>query len=388
MKPTRHPSIRVCETGITEHNDALIDLHRCQDFNELTRHCRRIAFECLGARVSLSHFPHHPVTIAHAGNARDQSQQNWCIDSAKALRIRAWLDPPVAHSGSGGVCWRSVPQGKENPRAPGSTQPEETALLFGRAAEFSGILILRKARWAQEGRGKDIGHLRALHQHLAAALQRIQDKTKDDALRSALAALLQRTGHPFLVLDWEARVLFATSAARAIQSVWPKKSRAETGNDQPASDILAFIESRKKRWHANPSRYALLHRRIWIHECPSRKHWKAKLSLLPCRVHHPHAMRFLVEFAVSGDNSAIENRRSADRKPKPSHPLLNPAEIALLSTFSGETNRELARRVGKSIHTVKRQLSSIYRKTGVTNRYELLAYLNRIGKNPPQQHKR
>ncbi|MCC5805085.1 MAG: helix-turn-helix transcriptional regulator [Opitutales bacterium] len=384
MKPTGQPKIRVCETGISGYSDALIELHRCRDFNAITRSCRRIAREYLRARVSLSHFPQHPVTNAFAGTVPVQLPQRHRVHSPEAKRIRVWFDPPDAHSGSGGVHWRNDPPADTNACDPGGPQPGETALLFGDATEFKGIVVLRKPQWAHKGRREDLGHLRAFHQHLDVAIRRIQDKATFEAFRSALAALLQRTGHPCLVLDWESRVLFATGAAYGIQSVWECDPRTGNGNHTLASDIRSFIESRKERWLANPARFAHIHRRVWLHEHPSREKWMAKVSLLPCRVHHPHAMRFLVEFVESGSRTSNANTASIKRPPQPLRSLLSPAERALLEAFSGESNRELACSIGKSIHTVKRHLSSIYRKTGATNRYQLLARLNRNGTIPPK----
>ena len=55
---------------------------------------------------------------------------------------------------------------------------------------------------------------------------------------------------------------------------------------------------------------------------------------------------------------------------------LNPAEVEVVARLArGLTNREIAAELGKSIGTVKNQLSSVYRKLGVRNRLQLLSQL-------------
>ncbi len=52
---------------------------------------------------------------------------------------------------------------------------------------------------------------------------------------------------------------------------------------------------------------------------------------------------------------------------------LSAAEAAVVAELSrGLTNGEIARVLGKSVGTVKNQLSSVYRKLGVRNRIRLM----------------
>jgi DNA-binding CsgD family transcriptional regulator len=56
--------------------------------------------------------------------------------------------------------------------------------------------------------------------------------------------------------------------------------------------------------------------------------------------------------------------------------LLTPAELRLLAVMSADaTQAQLAVRLGRSVNTVKTQLSSIYEKTGTRTRAELLLML-------------
>jgi DNA-binding NarL/FixJ family response regulator len=52
---------------------------------------------------------------------------------------------------------------------------------------------------------------------------------------------------------------------------------------------------------------------------------------------------------------------------------LSAAEAVVVAQLSrGLTNKEIARTLGKSVGTVKNQLSSVYRKLGVRNRIRLM----------------
>jgi len=58
--------------------------------------------------------------------------------------------------------------------------------------------------------------------------------------------------------------------------------------------------------------------------------------------------------------------------------LLSPAERRIVhEVCAGRRNEEVARRLGKSLGTVKNQLSSVYRKLGVGSRVELVLRLRR-----------
>ena len=57
-----------------------------------------------------------------------------------------------------------------------------------------------------------------------------------------------------------------------------------------------------------------------------------------------------------------------------SYDVLTPAEreVAVLVT-AGRSNAHIARARGTSVHTVGNQIASIFRKTGVASRFELVA---------------
>ncbi len=58
-----------------------------------------------------------------------------------------------------------------------------------------------------------------------------------------------------------------------------------------------------------------------------------------------------------------------------SKPLLTSRERQIVRlVLQGESNKDIASRLGTSAHTVKNQLTTIYRKLGVANRILLVAW--------------
>ena len=55
--------------------------------------------------------------------------------------------------------------------------------------------------------------------------------------------------------------------------------------------------------------------------------------------------------------------------------VLTPREREIVRAVAcGESNKEIAARLGTSPHTVKNQLTALYRKTGAANRIRLIAW--------------
>jgi DNA-binding NarL/FixJ family response regulator len=60
---------------------------------------------------------------------------------------------------------------------------------------------------------------------------------------------------------------------------------------------------------------------------------------------------------------------------RPTFPLLTPREVDVLTAMAdGLSNKEMARRLGISPHTVKFHAESLFRKLGVNTRAEAVAY--------------
>jgi DNA-binding CsgD family transcriptional regulator len=94
---------------------------------------------------------------------------------------------------------------------------------------------------------------------------------------------------------------------------------------------------------------------------------------------HLHVETTVQQVAEREVRSAALSRKSKAARPLAESVLhqLSPAErdIALL-VLEGWSNKEIARELGKSIRTVKTQLTSVYKKLSVRSRSRLLAMLS------------
>jgi DNA-binding CsgD family transcriptional regulator len=91
-------------------------------------------------------------------------------------------------------------------------------------------------------------------------------------------------------------------------------------------------------------------------------------------------VRLLLEFLtgsapVTGEGSIIRPERGVDRSP-----ALTSREREVLALIAqGESNAEIARRLSRSIHTIERHVTSIYRKIDARGRADATAYAIRHG---------
>ena len=68
-----------------------------------------------------------------------------------------------------------------------------------------------------------------------------------------------------------------------------------------------------------------------------------------------------------------------DRTPTPGPRLTRREREILHLLMKGSANKEIAARLGVSDQTVKNQLSTLYRKAGVSSRLELVLFAQRHG---------
>lgn len=135
------------------------------------------------------------------------------------------------------------------------------------------------------------------------------------------------------------------------------------------AEILAACRELREGWDASPDTPARETRRVVPH--PARPGMQVTVTLL-----RPHALRlatlsFLVRITevehYAADRDALRAQLLA---------RLSPAEREIIEQLQrGETNKDIARRLGKSLPTVKNQIHSILVKTGVSSRSKLIALL-------------
>lgn len=97
-----------------------------------------------------------------------------------------------------------------------------------------------------------------------------------------------------------------------------------------------------------------------------------------------HALNFILEGGTYVSPLLLDTREwapeTSDVKNHSPQQLLTPAEmIALASLMQGMTNKEIAKRVNLAEITVKKQLGSLYRKIGASNRLNAVRIAVELG---------
>ena len=221
--------------------------------------------------------------------------------------------------------------------------------------------------------------LRSLHSHLAEALDRVRRLQRERSARGILEFVLAPLPVPILVLDWELEVLYHNRAASESAILW-RCGQATARCVKPASrfeipaEVAALCtehkaaSSRSGKRGGNPSgtNIAIAHRTL-----PG---FKASL-----RVVHPDPPEvgmplFLVLFENGHRPLTHLPRAEMRRFSQLTRLSVCEREVAAL-VCKGESNKEIAAHLGKSVLTVKTQLQSIYGKLGTVGRGKLISLL-------------
>jgi len=88
----------------------------------------------------------------------------------------------------------------------------------------------------------------------------------------------------------------------------------------------------------------------------------------------------LTSFFRTGVEPAETPSAAAAVRPVPPSDGLSPRELEVLRLLAaGESNSQIARRLGLSTHTVERHVANLYRKIGARGRADATAYALRHG---------
>jgi DNA-binding CsgD family transcriptional regulator len=252
-------------------------------------------------------------------------------------------------------------------------------LNFWHAGLFQGLIGLHRTSTQHDFTETDLEFLRQLHPHFNTVLHRILDLHRERAVRLSLERLLGNLPIATVLLDWDLKVASRNHSAVELCAVWnlgPTRAGREksAGNLQLPPQVLAYCENFKAGW--NPC----LHRTcpltspagvFFAH--PDQPGLRASINLLQLDAAPLSMPMFLIR---------IENLQ-----PAPSSSDGNDSLIGLLTRLSlrerevarlvgqGMSNDEVAKRLGKSVLTVKRQLRSVYEKLDISSRSRLVALL-------------
>ena len=219
----------------------------------------------------------------------------------------------------------------------------------------------------------EFGRMRWLLPHFETACERVLQHAWNQAARIEMETRFGEFFNPGLLLDWNFRVMFCNKSAWTRLTDWggsraQNTRRGETCENLPPplqetlTALRDEIESRLQRYEKLPPEES---RTLPHPDLPGQQ-------IVITALLRPMTLRGLPMFHLDFTETPADSR-TVD----PWQQLalkLTPAEMQILHLVcDGLTNTGISERLGKSLQTVKTQLSSVYRKAGVHGRAQLLA---------------
>ena len=252
--------------------------------------------------------------------------------------------------------------------------------LYWARREVTAMFSLYRAPAQPEFTAAELAVLQHLHPFVGIAIERVQKLHTERLARRGLEEFNKNIPVGLVFLDWEQGVEFANPEAHRLCAEWnfgPAAARALNLRDAfvlPPAVLAAAARLRDrvqardaKQLHSLPGDVAQV-------EAEAATGLRAQISVLNNPASALAKPRFLVVIdarpAAPGEPAAVTPENLARLRE------LTPREreIALL-VCEGHSNAEVARRLSKSVLTIKTQLNSVFRKLGVSSRAKLMAML-------------
>ncbi len=250
--------------------------------------------------------------------------------------------------------------------------------LYWRGAQVGSQIAIRRTREQGDFTAAEVEFLEELHPHIETVINRLLALEEERARRRCLEEFNDHLPFALMFLNWELTPLYVNRAGYEQSALWnfgPAKARAYQPRAAfyPPPEIFQACAGLKAEWLARQSKGEANPRST---EALQVKHPKQPGLAASIRLHiEPHARTAFPGFIVY-----LENQTAAP----------SPGKLAGNSLLAGLTaaereiacgvceglgNDEIARRLRKSVKTVKGQLTSIYKKLGVSGRGQLLVKL-------------
>ncbi len=253
-------------------------------------------------------------------------------------------------------------------------------LAFRHQTSLRALIGLTRLQNDRDFSPVELRTLRSLHWHLGEALNNVHKLQCERSARGVLELVLEPLPIPIVVLDWALDVLYYNRAASESAVLWRRGEAAArclkpaNGFEMPA-DVAALCRERKAAWSRpgkrrehSPGRTSvtIVHRTL-----PGFQASVRVVHLDPARLGTP---LFVVVFE-NGHGLLTDRPRAGTREFSQLARLsVREREVAAL-VCKGESNKEIAAHLGKSVLTVKAQLQSIYGKLGRVGRGRLISLL-------------
>ena len=253
-------------------------------------------------------------------------------------------------------------------------------LAFWRKAQLEGLLLLHREDCDGDYTLSELERLRHLHPQLEKALCRIITRRRQEAQRKALVTILKPLPLPLVLCDWRLRIVCESKEGLEARTAWELgEKRARILNLSPKRrlppELAEFCRRKVTAWEeSGPQQRALLEKKEYRLLHPRRRHLQAYLRLAREKTFPMIKPLFLFRF----ENRPLDGERKPIRDDFVALTQLSAAERELaLLICRGHANATIARRLGKSVYTVKAQLHSIFRKLKVKSRSQLIPLLIR-----------
>ncbi len=252
--------------------------------------------------------------------------------------------------------------------------------LFWRGSEVKAMFSLYRAPSHPEFTDEETARIQALRPHIETAIDRVQKLQHERLRRKVLEEFNRHIPIGLLLLDWDLQPVFANHQAVQECAVWnhgPAVARGLVSRDRmevPAAVRAACERLRVEILRANAKERPKFPQRLERLAHPTAAERLASVSAVnaaPGLLARPGFLVVLEERppARAGDPRANPERQRLLWALSPSE-----REIALL-ICEGNSNLEIARRLKKSLLTIKKQATSVFAKLNVPSRARLMALL-------------
>ena len=252
--------------------------------------------------------------------------------------------------------------------------------LFWSKREVTAMFSLYRSPAQPEFDDTEMRLLRYLHPFVGTAIERVRKLHTERLARRGLEEFNRNVPVGLVFLDWDLRIEFANPESHRQCAVWnlgPDVARAFNPRDafEVPPAILEACRKLRADILARDAKQPL--------SLPEDVAWVEPTGVGGLRAHitvlnNPGSALAKPRFLVVLDARPVPSANAPAVSPEKLNQLrdLTPREreIALL-VCEGQSNAEIARRLKKSVLTIKTQLNSVFRKLGVKSRAKLMTLL-------------
>ncbi len=260
-------------------------------------------------------------------------------------------------------------------------QQERFSVVLGFFCEgkLRSVIGLSRLRSDSDFSRNELRRLGWMHGQLEGALGRVWALQRERATQQALGLALAPAPTPLALIDWNLTVLYSNQAANEMARLWqiPSGDRQHLMAAPSMAlphEVRRSCEQLKAQWIDGGEAVSKGGRGKAALLVPARANGLcAHVRVLEFPAFNQGRPLFVVRFEQSDPVSIVAASESL-RLSQLSRLSVREREVASLVS-RGQSNKEVAAYLGKSVLTVKAQLQSIYRKLGTVGRGRLIAVL-------------